>query len=55
MKKLTFEELIDIADEIKKDMYPESNENTRIGETMAGAILVLVVRFMEVYQERIVE
>lgn len=47
--------MIDIADEIKRDMYPETDEDTKIGETMAGAILTTIVRFMEVYQERVFE
>lgn len=55
MKKLTFDELENIALEVKNAIYPEINEENEWKSELFETILILVARFMEVYQERISE
>lgn len=53
MKKLIFDELNDIALEVKNEIFPEINEDNEWKSALFETILILVARFMEVYQERI--
>ena len=55
MKKLTFDELKDIADEVRKEIFPEINEDNEWKAALFETILILVARYMEVYQERVSE
>ena len=55
MKKLTLNELMDIADEITEEVYRDSNKDTKIQKTMSGAILSVVALFMDRYQKKVFE
>lgn len=55
MKKLTFDELKDIAFEVRDDIFPKIDEDNEWKSALFETILILVARFMEVYQERISE
>lgn len=55
MKKLTLNELMDIADEISKEVYPNDNEDTKTQETISCAIFSMIALFMEKYQKKAYE
>ena len=54
MKKLSKEQLRNISDEILNEKFPDNDEESA-SKLMAESILIIVEKFMEKYQDKILE